>query len=561
MSRKVIEILIFSILVFFSIAGPFGCGDDDDDDDSGQQTDDDDTGDDDDDDDTGDDDDTTLPDEVDIDWANAPDEYTIVVRFTEDLGDFASDKNNYSVSFAKGSLSIEEVEYVAVQKTATLTTAKQKLGMEYTITFTIEGVTPAFESFMSADTAQFWAIDFSDYSEYQLTANRAGVGDKCVIYVEKQWYASDVDTAVEEFDTNAYPIETNLFTTPPDQDGNGKITILGLNGDVYYGGYFSPMDSYTNEQTMDWWGMHSNEMEIIYINVSYSESMQWEHVIPHEFQHLLYNKVHKGSSEYWEYHDEGLAEAAVLAVYGNNQGAIDAYLNDWDGQIANGLSLVNWQYANYYNYALGYLFWSYFASQAGGVSSLSQVFDLPNGNPDEVGTLAQTLIGKNFGELQFDQLIANWVQAGTGVYGYNGLVSFGSDNPPTVPAGTQSLDLDPYGGVYFLLADSSVPYPGTQGANILYAGIDDAANVDLAAPFDIDGGALVVFNSSQDYDYFTSEHSGPDLPALAPAKSAKSFFVKRPGTWMDPPPVTPDRMDLIKRWQKATELRILAEQM
>ena len=554
-----ISIFTILLLILFSASIFISCGDDDDDDNNDSTGDDDDDVADDDDDD--DDDDDAIPDDVEIDQAGAPDEFTVTVVFTEDLGDYGADMDNYSISFGKGSLSVEEVIYDSEKKTAALTTAKQKLGIDYTVTLTIEGVTPASEMFISADTAQFWATDFSDYSEYLLTANRMAVGDNCVIYVEQQWHATDVDTAVDEFDTNAYPIETNLFTTPPDQDGNGKITILGLDGDIYYGGYFNPVNSYTEQETMAWWGLHSNEMEIIYINVSYSQSMQWDHVIPHEFQHLLYNKIHRDSSEYWAYHDEGLAEAAILAVYGNNQGAIDAYLGDNDHQIAGGLSLVNWQYANYYNYALAYLFWTYFASQSGGVSSLSQVFDLPKGNPAEVGALAQSLTGKNFAELQLNQLIANWVQADSGEYGYNGLLSFGANSPPTVPAGTQSLDLEPYGGAYFLLADSSVPYPGAQGANILYAGMDGAETVDLTEPFYIQGGALLVFNSNQDYINFAAEHSGPDLPALDPVKSKNFFFARKPGAWMDPPPVTPDRMDLIKRWQKATKRRILTEGM
>src|SRR4030043_1748336 len=97
---------------------------------------------------------------------------------------------------------------------------------------------------------------------------------------------------------------------------------------------------------MNMWGIHSNEMEMIYINTAYG-SLYPVNVVPHEFQHLLYAERHNTDLEYWAYHDEGLAECAVHAVFGINENAVYYYLNDPDGMIRTGLSLVHWTWGLY----------------------------------------------------------------------------------------------------------------------------------------------------------------------------------------------------------------------
>lgn len=563
--RKYLVLLIILMMVF-TLSALFGCGNSDDDSESDEERDDsqddddaadDDVADDDttDDDVTDDDDSTDLPDEVEIESANAPTEYTIKATFTEDMESWGEDIANYSVSSNKGALVLEAVSYDPSTKTATITTEKQKLGFTYTLTFQLEDFAPTQSSFLAADAATFWAIDFSDYSQYQLTANRAAVGNVTAIYVEDGYSPTDTDTTLTEFENNIYPTLTALFTTPPDFDQNGRITILGLNGGGYYGGYFSGTNGYSDEDTMDWWGLHSNEMEMIHIAIEW-DTFMWSNVVPHEFQHLLYSKAHN-YGDYWEYHDEGLAETAVHAVYGPNQGAINTYLGDYDGEFADGLSLVNWKYANYDNYALAYLFWTYVASRASGVDTFGEIFDLTNGNPGEVDTFLATLLGSDFATVQLDFMIANWVQANTGTYGYESMLSFSAASAPTVDAGTTSLDLEPYGGAIFKLSADSVDYPGTQGSNIVYAGIDSSYNVDKTAPFDIEDGALIVFNANQEYNTFPTEHSGPDQAAIAKAKSVvPDSWRKISPAWLDPPPIHPDNYEQIMQWRDRANLRI-----
>jgi hypothetical protein len=138
------------------------------------------------------------------------------------------------------------------------------------------------------------------------------------------------------------------------------------------------------------------------------------------------------------------------------------------------------------------------------------------------------------------------------------MLSFDPAAAPTVTAGTQSLNLKPYGGTYFKVSPSQVDYPGTQGDNIVYAGIDSAMNIDFDAPFDVNGGVLVVLNANPTQISFPAEHSGPDLGAvkfgskIVPA----SWYENVPDTYFDPPPVGPMRKDLLYKWRDALHERL-----
>ncbi|MDP8254771.1 MAG: hypothetical protein P9M14_03395 [Candidatus Alcyoniella australis] len=527
-----------------------GCGGGDDDDGGGGSG-----GDDDDDDDLG------PWDGIELEQLSAPDEYSVVIVFSVDPSTaLAGDVRTYQISSEIHELEIESVTYDAETARATLTTGKQKLGLQYTLQ--AGGTDPGQGvggDFWSADTAQLWAVDFStpDFDEYQLTAQRAAVGDYGVVYVEQGMVVDNAQTTVEQFDQHIYPTETELFCEPGDIDDNGKVLILGLDGGPYYGGYFSSINSYPNEQTMDWWGIHSNEMEMVYINVV-NGSFYYEQVVPHEFQHLLYNEEHGQTNPYWAYHDEGLAECAVHAVYGINSGALSYYLSDPNGLIGNGLSLVNWTWGLYDNYVQAYLFWTYVASRLDGVQTYGDVFTLSNGGPDQVQQFLVNTLDESFATVQMSNLIANWVQASSGRYGFGEMLSFAAHSVPRVDAGTTSLALESFSGALFKLGTSPINYPTTQGPNMLYAGIDSGDNVDLEAPFDVSGGVLLVYNSRFKFDTWPTEQSGPDLPALADDKYRPAPSAISPA-WLDPPPFHPERLNELRRWQQATILRLMEQ--
>jgi hypothetical protein len=484
---------------------------------------------------------------VDIRWAIAPDRFSVDVTFNSDPGRALADLLGiYRIEGTGGVLVVESMTYDPATATAHLSTAKQKLGVEHTVFVTDAAIpTGALSAdFVSADTARLWTVDLETYEQREEVAERVALGERCVVYLEPGWDIAIPPAWITYFDTTVYSTEATLFGTPPDFDGNEKVVFFIVSGGGF-GGYFNPADSLTDDEAMSTWGIHSNEMEMIYINVDVPDMgfEAWQAVVPHEYAHLLYEAEHASSiSEDWSYHNEGLAECATRAVNGGNDYALAAYFYDSSGLIARGLSLVNWSYAVYENYALAYFFWSYIAAQLGGVPHYSELFHLPSGVPDEVDAFLQTQLGFGFGESQMRGQIALWVKDGSGTYSYGDVVDLsGMGRPPSVTSpGASSLALEPFAGTFVLPGVATIDYPGTQGPDIVYAGINGTGVVDREAPFDVGGGALFVYNQEFEFWRFDTQPVGlplpPRRPAPAAAGSSTPWFSP---AWADPPPLPP----------------------
>jgi hypothetical protein len=458
---------------------------------------------------------------------------------------------------------ITDAEYDAGTNEALLTTERQRLGVTYTVSVNHETAGDDLAAdFMAADTCSFWVADFASwgYEKYEVKADRIAVGSTCVVYVQQGMSSAGAAQAAERFDDAIFPTLTTLFTDPPDQDDNGRITLFGLDGQGYYGGYFDPTDSISDQQAMAWWGIHSNEMEMVYINVEGGD-FDVETVVPHEFQHLLYQERHGFTDPYWDYHNEGLSEAAVRVVNGYHSWSVDYYFADYQGLIAGGLSMVNWTYAQYENYVLAYLFLNYVAGQLDGVDTFADIFDFPTGSPEEFDAFLQQELGRGMNEVHLDQLLATWIRDEQGVYSYNGMITNFPDGaePPHVPAGTASLDLEPFAGTFFRLGIDEVDYPETAGDHIVYAGIDAAGSADLEAPFAVSGGSLVVYNGYFEWLFWTPEHSGPDIPAAGGFSTAAPVPVddsRLSPAWLDPPPYNPWAPERFEAWRAAARARV-----
>jgi hypothetical protein len=477
----------------------------------------------------------------------APDEHSVAVEFTSDPGDALESALAYAIdSAAVGPLAVDSVSYDPATHVATLGTPRQKLGIEYTLTITSPGSTVDGEgaSFLSADTARFLATDFGSFEKYELVADRLAVGDRTVVYLEQGQMASGADDLVDYFENQVWPIETELFTDPLDFDGNdGKVVFLGLDGGPYYGGYFDPTDEYPSGQ----FGWPSNEVDMIYLNTAFGYLAE-PHTVAHEFQHMLYHAEHGLSlQEDWAYHNEGLSECAVRLVLGQNDYAVQTFYADPDGLLAQGISLVNWQFANFTQYALAYMFWTYLAAQLDGTDTYGELFHLPTGSPANVDAFVQQKLGVGFGIAQMRMMMATWVQAPSGMYSFTTMETLPGPQPPAVSTGTTSVELEPFTGAFFKLATSPVDYPGSQGPNILYAGVQGGV-VDFDAPFDVSGGALLVMNTTLNPS-FPTEPSGPDLPALMPPQDSALFQAAMAMT--HPPIINPHDMRPMERWRRA----------
>ncbi len=488
---------------------------------------------------------------------SAPDQYTVDVTFDPPPGDEVADQlAAYNLSAPEGGLEILSLEWASNLRTLRITTERQRLGVTYELVIDTGEDQPddLVATFMAADTATFWASDFGDpdFAQYQLVAERAAVGQRCVIYLEQGMQVADLAETVAAFDEDIYPLLTETYTAAPDVDGNGRILLLGLDGGQYYGGYFSASNEYPDDETWAQWQIHSNETDMIYVN-AVTGTLFPESVVPHEFTHLLYHQAHGFTSPYWAYHDEGLAECSVGLVQGINQYAIDVYQWDPDGIIAAGLSLVDWTWGSYYNYAQAYLFWTYLAAQTDGPSAYGELFALPTGAPEEVDTWIGDRLGLDMPTALRDNLLANWVQAPGGPYGYAGMIDFSAATCPTVAAGTTSVELEAFAGAFFRLGVDAVDYPGTQGADVVYAGIDAAGQVDLEPPFSTAGGALLVFNTSMDWETWAPQPSGPDLPA---ARSILRSLGGKTGSpaWTNPPPLGPHTREALRVWRAVRQI-------
>jgi len=490
-----------------------------------------------------------------VDTARAPTEYTVAVAFTGGLPDWASDVGRYALGGGGGELAIESLSADAATGEVMLTTARQKLGVDYTLTIvTDEG--DETRTFPSADTASFWASDFSspNFDDVKVEAARAVVGTHGVIYLELGYEGtSGVADAIKRFDESIYPIETDLFAKPDDVDDNGKIVLLGLDGGNAYGGYFGPINALPDEMTFSQWGRHSNEMEMVYINVRMGD-FDHDVVLPHEFEHLLYAAHHGFLTADWPYHNEGLAECAVRAVNGAHSYALEYLVADPSGGVARGPSLVHWDYGNYDNYVLAYLFWSYVAGQLDGTTTYAELFDV-DGDPAAIQTYLQSKLGLDFAEVQLRSLAAAHAQQATGPAGFEGFITL-PGNAPLAPSG--SLDLAPFAGLLLSpgVATSMNPPTGA-GPNLIYAGVNAAGAIDVTAPYDVAGGVLVALNARFDVNDATAEPVGSPVSAFAPGGHAHETvdlerFIR--ASRLHPPPFNPARLDRMRAWQRSVGL-------
>jgi len=481
-----------------------------------------------------------------ISKVNAPDETTVQVIFSGEPNEQAQLDSalSYTLDSTMGGLEILELSYDAAKKTATITTSKQKLGIYYEIAIQTgsDEVGILDGKFPSADTAKFWASDFGSptYEAYQLVANRTELGEQGVMYVEQGFSPYGTGSAMSFFDNKIYPVETELLTKPGDIDGNGKIVLLGLDGGNYYGGYFTPINNIPDKQAQEY-GYHSNEMEMVYINVAQGD-FNAEVVLAHEFSHLLYHEKHGFAAE-WEYHNEGLAECAVNAVNGDHPYSLMYLIQD--PVAASGISLLDWKFGNYSYYAMSYMFLSYVAGQMGGVEGYGKLFDA-NGHPKGMNSLLQTELGMTFTQAQLNALVAAWAQAPSGKYSFEGMLKW-PGKPPT----GKPTSLKPLAGTWLQLDKATIDYSGSQGPDIVYVGIDGAGNVDTEAPFELGKGVLVAFNSKFEWKNLSPQPIGQLLPPMGktPPKLDKKT---RDPSWLHPPPLQLDNLARMNAWREAT---------
>lgn len=494
--------------------------------------------------------------------ASAPDDTHVVLSFDgEPQSDMSLPQLSLHVESDFGDLAVSKAAWDSSAYTLTLTTGRQKLGVQYQVSIGSAGSTTGLlqASFLSADTKVFWATDFDDpnMDDMQVPAHRIFVGEHTVAYSMDGYQFDGAEAASLEFDTLIYPLLTEAFLQPLDFDGNGRIVLLYTDSDDY-GGYFSPVNQWSNLFAM-MGGAKSNEMEILYIS-GWMGAGYFGQVTPHEFQHLLYYCRHQMKDNvHWDYHDEGLAESAVRLVYGNNDMASMYYQYDPQSLISMGLSMVNWQWGLYENYAIAYVFWAWVAGQLGGPEAFKLIFDIEYGGPEQVSEFLQEHLGLDLHEAVLAMMAAVRLQAPDGLHSFNGMISLDPNGGPRLPAGTPSVQLEPFGGIFVPVAEAEVEEPGGKGPNVQFGGIAQAGGFDTATPFETTAGWLVAYNGNWNYWDWTPESTGTLPQAVAPqpvVQRAKLYpgdahAAATSAAWDSPPPRNPFRPEQWREWRDA----------
>ena len=391
-------------------------------------------------------------------------------------------------------LPILEVTVDEATSVVTLHTEKQKLGRQLRLELTVAGIVLSDDlaKVYTADTAHFWAVDqtSSTLETIDLLAERILVGDHIVMYVEQGTTpTADPQEMADVFESQILPTETQIFGETTDVDDNGRLAVVFFEAPLTIAGYTGPWNSWSDDETFEYYGVHSNEMEIVFL----SNERGSPEVLAHELNHLIYYATYPDVPTSWRYFKEGIAECAVNAVFGEFQRPIDYFSQDPEGTVADGVSLVNFV-ATFDHYALPYFVFSYAASQLGGVDAYSKIFSV-DGNPTQLDALFQSELDKSLVEVMTDTWIALYVQAPTGPLGFGGLIDLQGARP-AMASDPGALALESYGAVLVEPWTNPIDYPGTQGPDIFYVGIDAAGNVDREAPFETTGGTLLAVNGA-----------------------------------------------------------------
>jgi hypothetical protein len=428
--------------------------------------------------------------------ARAPDRDSVAITFSDlPAGVDMTAAASYALSDAETGdpLPILEVTLDEATRVVTLHTEKQKLGRQLRLELSLAGIVlpDDLATFYTADTAHLWAQDLtaSRLAMLELVADRVLVGDHIVMYVEQGTTpTADPQEIADAFESQILPKETQLFGETTDVDDNGRLAVLFFDSPSL-AGYTLTWNTWPDDKTFKNYGLHTNEMEIVYL----SNDRGSPEVMAHELNHLIYYATYPNVTASWKYFKEGMAESAINAVFGEHQRPIDYISQDLEGTIADGVSLVNFV-ASYEHYALPYFFFSYAASQLGGVDGYSKLFSV-DGTPVKLDALLQAELGKSLVEVMTDTWIALYVQAPTGPLGFGGLIDLQGARP-AMAADPGALTLESYGAVLVEPWANPIDYPGTQGPDIFYVGIDAAGNVDREAPFETAGGALLAVNGA-----------------------------------------------------------------
>lgn len=238
------------------------------------------------------------------------------------------------------------------------------------------------------DTVLFWAQDYTSdpfFTFYLTPATCRFAGEESYIFVEDAVWGVHYDegdvavfAAALEDSTPSGPAgiverDTGVFGPVPDElDGDPRVYFLVLDirdgfdplqGGAYIAGFFSPYNQFTEEEAFLYYGGHSNEVEMLYIDCFPGNSDDASYTASHELVHLIQWGVRPFSGEeLWVI--ENQAQSGTF-VCGYPASQVETFLE------VGGVSPVGWtEFEDIVEYVAGYgsgfLFFSYLCENYGG---------------------------------------------------------------------------------------------------------------------------------------------------------------------------------------------------
>jgi hypothetical protein len=420
------------------------------------------------------------------------------------------------------------------------------------------------------DTVNFWAIDYSEETPrfYLTPATCRYVGEHSYIFVEdSQWgnnfFQSGVDSLAAALEDSTpsgsmgiIQRDTEVFGQPPDAiDGDPKIYFLVLDirdgwvsppGGSYIAGFFSPYNQFTETEAYLYYGGHSNEVEMLYIDCKPGSQYDAAYTASHELVHLIQWGIKPFSDEeLWVI--ENQAQSGTY-VCGYPAFQVETFLD------VGGITPIKWtnltddiEYVA--GYGAGYLFFAYLYDNYGGVDFLHNSL---RSSERGISGISQAIRDATGEDPDMDSILADWMLAcwiddpdfGDGRYGWDSFRIADYDTQPPVnrpgldytyevdsdPFSSYGEDMRSYQGKYFRV-DPSVGgsfRADASGLGTLRAYLfDDSAGVletldtgsgnDVALQLPVTGDILLMCSS----------FSGLDLDVSAGSVSSSSdvFYI------------------------------------
>jgi hypothetical protein len=382
---------------------------------------------------------------------------------------------------------------------------------------------------------------------YRINALKLAEGNKCIVFAagDARISARTAESITAEYDARIYPSIMGAFgdyaAQGYDVDGNGKVIILLVDIQDGYDGTGGYVAGYFDSTHMFAYSAYSNQADMLFIDVNPQTPGNSECYvnIAHELQHLINFAVHGGTSqELWL--NEGLSTAAEYLYGGHQQSRVDYFNTDPARTIVYGNNFFVWN--GFWeqetgdllaNYATAYLFFQWLRIH-GGLEIYGAISNAAEQDYRAVTGAAKGRIPgiAETGDLEvWDQLLSSWmianlVNAQTGLYGYQGEIvtqAHGFEDEEI-----QNTLFSPGEGIYSVLKNKSLSNVADSGPHIKYLGIDSQqVNPAITTVPPYTGDVLLTYNANPDSlggedekGYIMSHSGGLSAPLAGTGHSA-----------------------------------------